>query len=144
MPPRPELHAASPRPTGVHGIKGWLAVSLGALLAACADASSAGHSGFAHIVGTVTAGPTCPVERVGTPCPDRPVAGASVRAVLHSSVVATSRTDSAGMYRLNVKPGAYTIVATNAGAYPSTAQRAVSVVVGQQATVDLVLDTGIR
>jgi hypothetical protein len=58
--------------------------------------------------------------------------------------VTTARTDSAGNFRIAVAPGAYTIVATSAGGYRSTAQRQVSVQAGQTMTVDLVVDTGIR
>jgi Carboxypeptidase regulatory-like domain len=130
-----------------------LAVGAVGLLAACGSGtigatgsagSGSGPSGSARIVGTVTAGPTCPVERAGSPCPDRPVAGALVRVMRLSSVVATARTDATGAFRLEVAPGAYTVVATNAGGYQSTAKRAVSLVAGQRATVDFVLDTGIR
>jgi hypothetical protein len=94
--------------------------------------------------GTVTAGLTCPVERAGSPCPDRPVAGAGVEARRGASVVASTHTDSAGRYRFEVAPGTYLIVATNVGGYRSAAQRQVSVSSGQRATVDLVVDTGTR
>jgi hypothetical protein len=113
-------------------------------LAACSYSSGSPHPGSAQIEGKVRAAPACPVERLGSPCPSRPVPGASVQVLQHTSVVATARTDSAGRYRLNVAPGAYTIVATNVGGYRSTAQRRVSAVGGQQTTVDLVVDTGIR
>jgi hypothetical protein len=99
---------------------------------------------LAQIVGTVTAGPTCPVERLSSPCPDRPVPGASVRALRGTSVVTTTMTDSGGRYRLTVDPGDYTVLATNAGGYRSTASRRVTALAGEQTTVDLVVDTGIR
>ena len=92
----------------------------------------------------MTAGPTCPVERVGSPCPNRPVTGASVQALRNGTVLTTARTDSAGNFRIAVAPGAYTIVATNAGGYRSTAQHQIYVQAGQTTRVDLVVDTGIR
>jgi hypothetical protein len=58
-------------------------------------------------------------------------------------IVATTRTDGGGNYTLAVAPGVYTITAT-AGGYFSTARQLVSVRQGEQRTVDLVIDTGIR
>jgi len=72
------------------------------------------------------------------------VTNASVQALQHGRVVTTARTDSAGGFRLALTPGGYTILATNPGGYTSTAQRDVSVRAGKTATVDLVVDSGIR
>ncbi|MFL6136548.1 MAG: carboxypeptidase-like regulatory domain-containing protein [Frankiaceae bacterium] len=126
------------------------ALAAAVLLAGCGSAagtagsSSSAGPGSAHVVGTVTAGPTCPVVQAGSACPDRPVPGARVQALRAGSVVATTRTDATGAFRLDLEPGAYAIVATNVGGYRSTAERQVSILAGQRATVDLVLDTGIR
>lgn len=120
----------------------WIGVV--GVLTGCGSSPAPGHPGAATIVGRVTAGPTCPVERAASPCPDRTVSGASVRAVAHGVVETTTRTNSTGDYRLTVEPGQYTVIATNVGGYPSHAQRWVTVAAGQQATVDLVVDTGIR
>ena len=128
----------------VKGCTRWLpAAVLVLLLPGCGHAGP-GESSSARIVGTVTAGPTCPVERAGSPCPNRPVSGASIQALQNGTAVTSTQTDSTGKFRIAVAPGAYTIVATNAGGYRSTAQRQISVEAGKTATVDLVVDTGIR
>ena len=113
-------------------------------LAGCGGSFGAGQSGQAVVEGTVTAGPTCPVQRADSPCPDKIVVGAQVEARRGGDAVAAAHTDSTGRYVLELSPGTYLIVATNAGGYRSTASREVSVTTGQRLTVDLVVDTGIR
>jgi Carboxypeptidase regulatory-like domain len=122
-----------------------MASGLLVLFAACGNQSSRpSHAASAQIVGAVTAGPSCPVERAASPCPNRPVPGALVRALHGLSAVASTRADAQGRYRLTVDPGDYTVVATNMGGLSSTAQRHITVVANSTTTADLVVDSGIR
>jgi carboxypeptidase family protein len=121
-----------------------LVIVLAGTMAACGGRSAPIGSGNAVVTGTVTAGPTCPVERAASPCPDRAVQGASVQADRGGHVVAEALTDTHGHYALTVRPGVYTIIATNAGGYRSIARRRVSLAAGERQSVDLVVDTGIR
>jgi len=121
-----------------------LVILLVGSMAACGGQSGPSGSGSAVVTGTVTAGPTCPVERAGSPCPNRAVQGASVQADREGHVVAETLTDTHGRYTLTVGPGVYTITATNAGGYQSIARRRVSLAAGERQSVDLLVDTGIR
>jgi hypothetical protein len=119
-------------------------IVLAGSMAACGGRSAPSGSGSAAVTGTVTAGPTCPVERAGSPCPNRAVDGASVQADRGGHVVAETLTGAHGRYTLTVTPGVYQIIATNAGGYRSIARQRVSLAAGERQTVDLVVDTGIR
>jgi len=143
-PPAREPGTALVRPIRVIGlVRRALMIMVVGLLVACGGPSAPGSSGRATVAGAVSAGPACPVERAGSPCPNRPVAGATVQVHHGDHVVAETRTDSGGHYSLGVAPGVYTIIAT-AGGYFSTARQVVSVRPGEQRNVDLVIDTGIR
>jgi hypothetical protein len=106
-------------------------------------AREAGSSG-SGVRGTVLAGPQCPVEQAGSPCPDHPVADALVRATRDGMVVATDRTDTDGRFTIALDPGTYRLrVETSVGIGGA---RPVSVVVrsGEYAEADITVDTGIR
>ena len=110
------------------------------LLAGCA--SGASSSGGLAISGAVVAGPTCPVERPGSPCP--PVAWTgTVRATAADGSTFEARTDGGGRFRIGgLPPGTYTVEAVTSGvphAVPLTVRLA-----GADRTVTLRVDTGIR
>jgi carboxypeptidase family protein len=120
-----------------------------ALPAAALILGACGHDGAANgstgtVVGHVRAGPTCPVEQVGVPCPPRPVVGAEVRAMQGSHEAATTRSGAAGLFTLALPAGRYMLVATNVGGYESTASTTVDVPASGDVVVTLELDTGIR
>jgi len=99
---------------------------------------------IAVIYGTVTAGPTCPVERVGDPCATEPLA-AMVRASHGTHLVASTRSAAPdGRYRVDVPPGAYTIEASANAALPRCVPQRVDVVAATSIEVDVSCDTGIR
>lgn len=94
--------------------------------------------------GTVTAGPTCGVERVDMPCPPVPVS-ATVEAITSAGRVAgRGRTDGAGHYAIDLEPGRYTLRVAGTGTYPRCPDTDVVVVPGNAATADISCDTGIR
>src|SRR5437870_7535415 len=86
--------------------RGVVAILLGITLTACAGngGSSSSSSG---VRGTVLAGPQCPVERAGSPCPDAPVPEAEVRAIRNGDVAGTDRTDADGRFEIALPPGDY-------------------------------------
>jgi type IV secretory pathway protease TraF len=119
-----------------------LAAVAASLVGGCA--STAAQTADARVGGRVLSAPSCPVERVGVPCPPRPVANGAVVALRGGHVVASTHTDARGYFHLTVAPGQYTVRATNAGGYGSTASRTVTARAGKPVVVRLVVDSGIR
>jgi hypothetical protein len=95
------------------------------------------------VAGRVTAGPTCPVERVGHPCPPHLVL-AKVEVRTGRAVVASTHSGSDGTYRLEVAAGTYTLVVVPNGVFPRCAPRTVSVAAGGTVRANIICDTGIR
>lgn len=92
----------------------------------------------------MTAGPTCPVERVGSPCPPNPV-GAEVDAHDPTGrLVATTRSGGDGGYRLRLAAGTYTLTVVVAGTFPRCPAVTVTVSPGTVSTAAISCDTGIR
>jgi hypothetical protein len=109
-------------------------------LTACASQAQTTTGG---IEGTVTAGPTCPVEIQGSPCPPGVWSG-TVRATAADGSAHETETDAAGRYTLPLQPGTYSVVPVVEGGGPPTA-KAVSVTVGNaMQQLNLHVDTGIR
>ncbi len=118
-----------------------LATALLLALLACGRTSAPATT--SGIFGTVTAGPTCPVERVGSPCPPAPWAG-TVRATDDAGHPTETTTDGNGTYALKLEPGSYEVVAVTEGGPPTGQPVAIDVPAGQPIRVDLTVDTGIR
>ena len=109
----------------------------------CSQSGGAEHSG--SLVVTVTAGPTCPVERVGDPsCAPRPVDGARLR--LDGSSGMTVTTDASGTAReADIPVGAYRLVAQPVdGLMGTPAPLRVVIRRGDATHVTISYDTGIR
>jgi len=96
------------------------------------------------IVGLVTAGPTCPVERVGQPCPPRPVVAEIDVRNADGSTVASTHTDGAGRYAVSVKPGRYALAVITGTTFPRCPGTTVTVTPGSPLRTDISCDTGIR
>jgi hypothetical protein len=114
------------------------------VLGAC-GARSAGGSG-SGIQGRVTIGPTCPVERPDSPCPDAPYV-ATVRVLSGSDLVASATSAEDGTFRIAVAPGTYTVEAepgSGGGIARSLPVPHVVVKAGAFTHVDLSVDSGIR
>jgi hypothetical protein len=110
-------------------------------LAACGASADSPSGG---VRGTVTAGPACPVERQGSPCPPAPWIG-TVRATSSGGRTFAAATDAGGVYQLHLPDGSYTVTAVIEGSGPPTAKPAqVTVSGGVMQTLDLQVDTGIR
>ena len=123
----------------------------GILLAACfggggtpASTPAAGSG----IEGQALAGPTCPVERVGSPCPDRPVAGAVVNVwnAQRTKKVTTFTADDQGRFRVALAPGDYYLDPQRVEnqQFPIPHPQSVTVREGAFTAVTIEYDTGIR
>jgi hypothetical protein len=90
-------------------------------------------------------GPTCPVESITSPCPDRPFRG-DVRATASDGSTSTVTTDADGRFTLNLRAGTYAVVAisSNGSGPPTPVPRTVQVRTGSYTEVTLAVDTGIR
>src|SRR5436309_1716435 len=100
---------------GLIGVSRALTVAMVlAVATACgggSGSSAATRSGT--VAGRVLSAPGCPVERAGTPCPPRPVEGATVTALQDNREVASATTDRLGGFRLSLAAGHYLVVARN-------------------------------
>jgi hypothetical protein len=93
----------------------------------------------------VRLGPTCPVESLASPCPDRPFQG-DVQATSTDGVTTRAPTDEQGRFSLNLTAGSYVVVAVSAGGSgpPTPVPQSVEVVTGAYTQVTLEVDSGIR
>ncbi|MFL5799347.1 MAG: hypothetical protein ACJ77A_15620 [Actinomycetota bacterium] len=61
------------------------------------------------IRGIAVAGPQCPVERAGSPCPDKPIAAQIDVEAPNGDVVTHVRSDAHGRFEVALQPGRYTL-----------------------------------
>jgi len=113
-------------------------------LAACGVTTSASTLPLGTVTGRVTAGPTCPVERIGYPCPPESVSAMVQARTAHGQVVASTHTDSKGRYRLQLRPGTYTLAAVTPKPLPRCSATKVTVVANHTTSASISCDTGIR
>ena len=101
-------------------------------------------NGDTGIEGMVTIGPTCPVERIDSPCPDRPYEATIVVLDSGRHLVAEARSDAQGTFRVPLPPGTYTLSPQSLAALPYAAEQTVTVSPGRFASVHIQFDSGIR
>jgi hypothetical protein len=120
-----------------------LVVLLLAATVACGN-GSAGDSD-SGIEGRVTIGPQCPVEQMGSPCPDAPYE-ALITVTWNGDTVEQTRSNTDGTFRIPLDPGTYSVVAGPVDGSSMPFGREVEVVVkpGTLTHVDLSVDSGIR
>lgn len=94
--------------------------------------------------GYVTAGPTCPVEQAGQPCPPRPVSAEVDARDAAGSTVRSTNSDSSGRYSLSLPVGDYTLVVVTPSGFPRCPDTPVTVRAGAPTRADISCDTGIR
>lgn len=116
-------------------------------LAGCAKQASA-PGADSGIRGTVTLGPLCPVERVDSPCPDRPLqADVQVKDAASGDVVATVSSDADGRFTVEVPPGRYVmegVPPTPGSPFPLAKPLDVTVRPHRFTEVTVSFDSGIR
>lgn len=100
------------------------------------------------ITGSVTIGPTCPVERIPPEpsCADKPY---QTTLVIASTIIGRNggvlvQTDAKGHFTKELLPGTYTIRAASERTPPTLAPVTVTVKEGAWTNVDLSFDSGIR
>lgn len=121
-------------------------VVIAALVALASCGGNPAASQGSGIEGRITVGPSCPVQQAGSPCPDRPLV-AEVR-VLDASGRQVARFESIadGSFRLNLRPGRYTLVprTPGGGSLPRAEPQTVLVAAGRYTRVEIAFDSGIR
>jgi hypothetical protein len=115
-------------------------------LAACGTAAASTPPPGTGIQGVVQSGPTCPVERINSPCPPRPLAATVVVRDAAGHEVARTRSGADGHFSVDVAPGTYTVVGLNINSsmLPRPIPTTVTVTAGSYATVNVEYDSGIR
>jgi hypothetical protein len=116
------------------------------LLAGCGTGAAPGSppAGAGNgIEGIALAGPQCPVEVAGSPCPPRPIAARVVVSDRTGAEITSFRTGVDGRFRVALAPGRYTLQALDQAPLLLKPTE-VTVPAGQFAWVQLNFDTGIR
>jgi len=109
-----------------------------------APASSV-HTG--KLRGHIVAGPTCPVQRVDSPCPPRPVVGRAiyVKDQQSGNLLQTLTSDANGYFGADLKPGTYTVEVAKVGIESDkSGPHKITLVAGQTLVLEIELDTGMR
>lgn len=125
---------------------GFVAVAT-VVMAACGGGDDEPDVRQSGIAGIVRAGPQCPVMMAGSPCPDKPLEATLRIAAVGDGFTATVESDSDGLFRLDLPPGEYEIVALPIGDGPFPAppgDQVVTVRSGAITEVPISYDTGIR
>src|ERR1700682_349280 len=121
-------------------------ITLSIVLAACgAQAAPPAPSGTG-IQGLVQSGPTCPVERINSPCPPRPLAATIVVRDASGREVARTHSGADGHFKVDVAPGTYTVVGLNIGSsmLPRPIPTTATVTSGSYTAITVEYDSGIR
>jgi Carboxypeptidase regulatory-like domain len=91
------------------------------------------------------AGPTCPVERIDSPCPDRPVRATITVKDASGAKVATVSSGADGRFEVGLPAGTYVLIGQAAtGLHRVTGPVHVTVRPGRFTSVTIEFDTGIR
>jgi hypothetical protein len=115
------------------------------LVAACGTARPAGGAtGDSGIEGTVLLGPTCAVQTVEHPCPDRPLAADVVVSTSEGKEVTSVRSGPDGKFRVGLRPGAYVLTVSNPKGIQFAKPVSVTVPARGFVHVTVSVDSGIR
>ncbi|TMD21958.1 MAG: hypothetical protein E6I99_11225 [Chloroflexi bacterium] len=118
-------------------------IALALLVAACGTPAAQPGTG---IQGTVQAGPTCPVERINSPCPPHPLAATVVVRDGSGTEVTRFHSGADGRFKVDLAPGSYTLVGLNIGTgfLPRPIPTSVAVTRGAYTSINVEYDSGIR
>jgi hypothetical protein len=137
--------ARPPRPSDMaRRVTVFLLVVL--LAAACARGGSASNEGNGTIRGSVLLGPTCPVERISSPCPPHVLADTRVEALdMNGDLRASVVSDADGRFEMQLDPGEYVLTAVIEGDTARSAKgSSVRVRSGEVTRANVLVDSGIR
>ncbi len=120
-----------------------------ALLAACRPArgqvlTPGSGQGVQGIEGQVLIGPMCPVQRVDTPCPDKPYQANISVLDQNGTLVLSFQTDDQGRFRVALDPGTYTLRPDAGIGIAHAEAQDVTVQAGAFTPVQITYDSGIR
>jgi hypothetical protein len=124
-------------------VKRFALVLLGAIFVASCGGAGAG-AGTSGIRGQALAGPQCPVEVQGSPCPDLPFEGTVIATETQSSEEFTVETDAQGRFELSLEPGTYEVSIVSETSPPFAKPQTVTVEPGTFTEIVVSVDTGIR
>jgi hypothetical protein len=112
-------------------------------LAACGSQPAQPGTG---IQGMVQVGPTCPVERINSPCPPHPLAATVVVRDGSGAEITRFRSGADGRFKVDLVAGTYRVVGLNIGSsmLPRPIPTSVTVVPGSYTTLNVEYDSGIR
>ena len=96
------------------------------------------------IRGRALAGPQCPVEIEGSPCPDVPFEGTVIATDVATGDAATAETNAEGRFELELPPGTYEVSIVSESAPPFAKPQTVEVESGAFTAIVVAVDTGIR
>ena len=96
------------------------------------------------ISGQVFLGPMCPVQRIDSPCPDRPYQASIAILGMDRHFVTRVRADRDGHFQIALKPGRYILHPESRTIMPHAPEQTVSVDRNTFSTVRIDYDTGIR
>jgi len=111
-------------------------------VASCGGAGSG--DGTSGIRGQALAGPQCPVEIQGSPCPPVPYEGIVVATDIESDAEFRVDTDADGHFELRLEPGTYEVSIVSDSSPPFAKPQTVTVESGAFAEITVSVDTGIR
>jgi len=97
--------------------------------------------------GTVSLGPTCPVERIppDPACADKPYATAiTVYRTGAKTPFVIGNSDASGAFQFALPPGSYTLAASGGAMLPRCSDTGVAVVPDEYTVITISCDTGIR
>ncbi len=123
----------------------WVIASITLAMALAACGAQPAQSGTG-IQGIVQVGPTCPVERINSPCPPHPIAATIVVRDGNGAEVTRFRSGADGRFKVDLAPGTYTLVGLTVGSsfLPRPIPTSVTVTQGMYASVNVEYDSGIR
>lgn len=119
------------------------ALTLALALAACGRGAGEGD-GASGIRGQALAGPQCPVEIEGSPCPDRPFEGTVIATATTTGDEFTVETDADGRFELALAPGTYEVSIVSESQPPFAKPQTVEVEPDAFTRITVAVDTGIR
>jgi hypothetical protein len=98
------------------------------------------------IQGLVQVGPTCPVERINSPCPPHPIAATVVVRDGAGAEVMRFTSGADGRFTVDLRPGTYSLTGLTNGSspLPRPIPTSVTVTQGTYTAVNVEYDSGIR
>lgn len=121
-----------------------LAIAMVLAIAACGSSPAAAHG--TGVRGIVEVGPTCPVERLNSPCASRPLAATVVFRDSAGREVTRVQAGADGRFTVDLLPGTYSVIGVNPGSaiFPRPIPTSVTVVAGRYTPLIVQYDSGIR